>query len=138
MADVKVIEKKTACVDFDGTLCGIDYPRIGPIKPGAKEAMQLLRRLGYYIIISSCRSCAWNWSEYYGDTAPTHASERPVYQEMIAWLDKNEIPYDEIDDGTRGKVSADIMIDDKGLRFNNNWDETMAAIINLEESGSIG
>ncbi len=131
MADNK---QKVACIDFDGTLCDIDYPRIGPIKPGAKEAMRLLRRLGYYIIISSCRSCAWNWSEYYGDTPFIHACERPVFKAMAEWLNDNDIEYDEIDSGNRGKVSADIYVDDKGIRYNNNWDEVMAQIINLEDA----
>lgn len=129
MADSK---QKVACVDFDGTIVGIDYPNIGPIKTGAKEALQLLRKLDYYIIISSCRSCAWNWSEYYGDTDFVPAKDRKVFKDMVAWLDANEIPYDFIDDGTQGKVSADIYIDDKGIRFENNWDEVMARIISIE------
>ena len=121
--------RKVICIDFDGTLCGIDYPRIGPIKTGAKEAMQLLRKQGWYIIISSCRSCSFNWSEYYGDTPVNHASERPVHQEMIKWLDDNQIPYDEIDDGTKGKVSADLYVDDRAIEFNNNWDEIMGRLV---------
>ncbi len=109
MADNK---QKVACIDFDGTLCDIDYPRIGPIKPGAKEAM----------------------SEYYGDTPFIHACERPVFKAMAEWLNDNDIEYDEIDSGNRGKVSADIYVDDKGIRYNNNWDEVMAQIINLEDA----
>jgi hypothetical protein len=42
---------------------------------------------------------------------------------MKDWLDEHGIPYDEIDDGTRGKVHAEFYIDDKGVRFANNWEE---------------
>ncbi len=125
MSEIKSVPK-TVSIDFDGTLCDIDYPNIGPIKRGAKEALTLLRQLGYVIIISSCRSCAWNWSEYYGDEEFVHACERPVYTEMKAWLDKNEIPYDIIDDGTKGKVAADYYVDDKAIAFTDNWAQIAA------------
>lgn len=116
-------EKKTVCVDFDQTICKSEYPGLGPLIPGAKEALLLLRALGFHIIISSCRSCSWNWDIYYENTPFKHAKDRQVFQDMVRFLDENEIPYDEIDDGTKGKVSAMYYIDDKGVRFQNNWDE---------------
>lgn len=127
------IKVKTISVDFDGVLCDLDYPRVGKIKSGAIEGMRLLRKLGWYIIISSCRSCAWNWDQYYKDQPFVHASERGVFKDMKQFLDDNQIPYDEIDDGTKGKTSADYYLDDRAIRFENNWDEIMAKFINLEE-----
>jgi hypothetical protein len=42
---------------------------------------------------------------------------------MKMFLDANDVPYDEIDDGTKGKPFCSLYIDDKGLRFTNNWSE---------------
>jgi hypothetical protein len=125
-------EQKTICCDFDGVICASQYPGLGPLIPGAKQALQLLKALGYRIIISSCRSCAWNWDIYYKDTEFKHAKDRQVFKDMVTFLDENEIPYDEIDDGTKGKVSAAYYIDDKGIRFQNNWEE-IAFLIHQED-----
>ncbi len=126
MANYK--EPKTISVDFDLTLCQSNYPDLGPVIPGAKEALTILKSLGYRIIISSCRSCGWNWEEYYPGTSFVPATERPVYKAMVDWLKVNDIPYDIIDDGTKGKVSASYFVDDKAIRFENNWDQIVFAI----------
>lgn len=118
-------EPKTICVDFDLTLCDSVYPDVGPPKPGAKEAMQDFRDMGFYIIVSSCRSCSWNWDIYYPGTDVIHACERPVYKAMEAWLKAHKIPYDLLDDGTKGKVSASYYLDDKAVRYENNWPEVV-------------
>jgi len=54
-------------------------------------------------------------------------------QEMIEFLDKHQIPYDEVDNGTKGKVTADIMIDDKGLRFEDNWNQIAAWVYLMDK-----
>lgn len=125
-------EQKTICVDFDQTICRSLYPGVGPLIPGAKEALQLFKALGYKIIISSCRACSWNWDVYYEGQPHVPAVERKVYKDMVEFLLQNGIPFDEVDDGTKGKVSAAYYIDDKGLRFQNNWDE-IAFIIHQED-----
>jgi hypothetical protein len=112
----------TVCVDFDGTLCDSAYPNIGPLKEGAKEALQTFRNLGCRIIISSCRSCHWHYDVYGGDPGQP-VFERTRMKEMIAFLDTFQIPYDIIDDGSLGKVVADYYIDDKAIRFVDNWGE---------------
>jgi hypothetical protein len=114
---------KTIAVDFDGVICQSSYPDLGPLIDGAKEALTVFKALGFTIIISSCRSCSWNWDQYYKGQPVTHASDRKVHQDMVDFLQNNAIPYDVIDDGTKGKVSADYYIDDKGVRFSNNWDD---------------
>jgi hypothetical protein len=125
------------CVDFDGTLCNFAYPGIGEPKAGAREALIRLRSLGYRIHIYSCRTCHW-----YPDiflTTPEEIArstfERKVAREMIEWLDQHDMPYDSIDDGSLGKPVADYYIDDKGIRFDDNW-EKVAAAIELVTRGS--
>lgn len=123
---------KTICVDFDGVICQSTYPGLGPLIDGAKEGMALLKALGFTLIISSCRACSWNWDQYYAGQPLNHASERKVFQDMVEFLQTNGIPYDVVDDGTKGKVSADYYIDDKGLRFANNWAEIAFLIHQVE------
>lgn len=117
----------TIAVDFDGTLCDHEFPGIGAIKPYAREAMVTLKQWGYHIIIWTCRTCHFHYDVFGGDPAqPT--LERPAVKQMIAWLDKNGIPYDEVDDGSRGKPLADYYLDDKAIRYENNWPEILAKI----------
>ena len=97
-------------IDFDGTVVEHEFPRIGALKPGAREALKAFRKAGHKIIIWTCR----------------HGQQE---KDVRAWLDENDIPFDTINNpimgadlGTR-KVYADLYIDDKGLRFEDNWDE---------------
>jgi hypothetical protein len=48
---------------------------------------------------------------------------RPTVKQMIAYLDENQVPYDDVDDGTMGKVYAAYYIDDKAIRYQENWSE---------------
>ena len=96
-------------VDFDGTVVEHLYPEIGTLKTGAKEALQTFRKAGHKIAIWTCRS---------------GKEEEAVRRFLLA----NDIPFDTInapvagaDLGTR-KIYADLYIDDKGLRYEDNWD----------------
>lgn len=115
------------CVDFDGTLCDHEFPGIGKMKDGARAALTLFREWGYRVVIWTCRTCHWNYDVFGGNPA-TPTADRPSVIEMTAWLKANGIPYDEIDDGSRGKPLADFYIDDKGIRFANNWGEIITFV----------
>ena len=118
---------KRIAVDFDGTLCDMAFPEIGAIKKDAREALTLFKTLGFKIIIWSCRTCHWDYEIYGGDREqPT--LERDRVKAMAEWLDANAIPYDEIDDGSKGKPGADLYVDDKGYRFTDNWEEIMTFV----------
>lgn len=103
-------------VDFDGTVVEHEYPRIGTVKPGAKKALKALKKAGHKIVIWTCRQ---------------GAEERMVRTFLI----DNGIPFDSVntpipgsDLGTR-KIYADLYIDDKGLRFEDNWEEIQRLIV---------
>lgn len=119
---------RTICVDFDGTICDFAFPGIGPPKQGVAAALSTFRALGYRILIYSCRSCSWYPEIFGAEPVP----ERARVKEMVAYLDAHGIPYDEIDDGAKGKPLADFYIDDKGIRFENNW----ASIVQFIERGA--
>jgi hypothetical protein len=124
-------------VDFDGTCCNMEFPMIGAPKPGVKEALTRFRELGYQIMIWTCRTSHFNYDVFGGDPRqPT--MERDRVKEMVAWLDKHEIPYDEVDDGSRGKPGADFYIDDKGIRFDESLGYNWATITQFVESRTKG
>lgn len=118
-------------VDFDGTLCEHEFPGIGKVKAGAKEALMMFKALGYTIVIWSCRSCHWNYDVFGGDPSQP-VLEREKIKDMVAFLQREGIPYDIIDDGSKGKPLADFYIDDKAIRFQNNWPEIAHAVHNYQ------
>ncbi|MCK4357829.1 MAG: hypothetical protein KAW92_03675 [Candidatus Cloacimonetes bacterium] len=111
-------------IDFDGTIVENKYPKIGPLKDNAVHAINLLKELGCYIIITSCRT---NSTLY-----PSLLARANQAQIMQMFLIKNGIPFDEVDDGCQGKVVADVYIDDHAIRFEDNWNE-IVHIINIME-----
>jgi len=103
-------------IDFDGTLVEHEFPHIGPLKPGAVEALRAFKKAGHQIIIWTCRQ----------------GSDE---QEVRLFLLQNKIPFDTINTPIPGydlatrKLYADIYIDDKGLRFEDNWEEIRRLIL---------
>lgn len=95
-------------IDFDGTICNhAPFPEIGPIKIGAKESIQLLKELGWKIIIFTCRT-------------GNHQIK------MIEWLRKEQVPFDGVNYNpdcpeANQKPMADIYLDDRSITFENNW-----------------
>ena len=106
---------KIAVIDFDGTLCKFAFPDVGPVEPGVKEALETLKKAGYTIKIHSCRT-----AYYWGDE-----SERAVHAHLIKiFMEKHELPYDElILSCTMDKPIADVYIDDRAIKYDNNWSE---------------
>lgn len=102
---------KIAIIDFDGTLCKFMFPNVGPVEPDVAYALHTLKEAGYVIKIHSCRTATyWN-----------NPDEREIHIQLIRkFLKENFIPYDElildID-----KPIADIYIDDRAIKYNNNW-----------------
>ena len=100
-------------VDFDGTICEHKFPDIGELKPYCKEVMNLLKEAGHEIIIWTCRC-----DDEHG----------PYKTKMKEWLDKNEIPYDKINENVISefqpipKIYFDVCIDDRNLFMHNSID----------------
>lgn len=113
-------------VDLDGVLAEFKgewdgkVENIGKLIPGAREFVERLRKRGLRIIIHTCRVNA------YAEHIPNDMHpERSPDQRLAAWaahvlwvvedwLDRNEIPYDEI--WTRpGKPYCVAYIDDKSV-----------------------
>ncbi|SFB99525.1 capsule biosynthesis phosphatase [Flexibacter flexilis DSM 6793] len=103
-------------IDLDGTLCPIrqkheKYAELPPL-PHAVERMKELKAQGHYLIISTARNMA---------TCEANVGKvmKNVGKITLEWLDKHDIPYDEI---FFGKPNAELYIDDRALRFHS-WAE---------------
>ncbi len=100
----------TIAIDFDGTISA-NFEE-------ARKFIGILRSRGHRIIIWSSRC-----------NPRQHADNQPnVMAEMLELLERHAIPYDEVDDGKVGKVHAQVYIDDKAWRFENNWQEIVDKI----------
>lgn len=113
---------KIAVIDFDGTLCKFAFPDVGPIEPGVKEALETLKRAGYTIKIHSCRTAV-----YWGNS-----TERRIHMKLIRdFMAEHKLPYDEIlTSPTMDKPIADVYIDDRAVKYENNWLEIARTLTN--------
>ncbi len=110
--------KKTVAIDFDGVIHkyssgwkGDDIIPDGMVE-SSDFSIRLLRRK-YNVVIFSCR-------------AKTQSGKDAIKK----WLDEHNI---QVDDITNIKPHAFIYIDDKGAKFNGNWEEILD-LINLYDS----
>lgn len=99
------------CIDIDGTIAELRnktnaYDELKPIED-AIEAIQKLHNEGHYIILYTAR----NMATFSGNLGKINAVQGPL---LFKWLEKYEIPYDEI---YFGKPNADVYIDDKAIKF---------------------
>lgn len=97
-------------VDFDGVI-GVNFSK-------ARHFLNVLKNKGHTIVIWSSR----NNSRQHGK------NKLKLMSDMKKLLDENDIPYDEIDDGSVGKFHAQVYIDDKAIKFDNNWEEMVSKI----------
>lgn len=110
-------KKLRICIDLDGTICdlrkpGQSYADILP-KPGARERIKSLHDAGHTIIIHTARNM--------GSTGHNVGKAlKNVGQITFDWLKYYEIEYDEI---FFGKPNADVTIDDRVIKFTDNWEE---------------
>jgi hypothetical protein len=116
-------------VDLDGTICEHCYPAFGEPIAGAQEALQRLKAAGFWIVIHTVRtSSSWQAAEAY-------ASEVNSPEAVSAFLQRHQIPYDEI--WMHDKPLAVAYIDDRGLRLTgnrskSNWHEIADALLPWE------
>lgn len=109
------MKKLRICIDLDGTICEIrkddeTYADV-KVKEGAKEMIKSLHNSGHIIVINTARNM--------GSTGHNVGKAiKNIGKITLEWLDKNDIIYDEI---FFGKPNADITIDDRVIRFVNNW-----------------
>lgn len=109
---MKEKENKTWVFDLDGTICeekekGTNFLEFANVKPiyEVVEKMRMLHQKGDKIIISTAR----HMGTTKGNLGLINAR---VSKLTIDWLDKYEVPYDEI---YFGKPLGDYYVDDKNM-----------------------
>jgi capsule biosynthesis phosphatase len=109
-------------IDLDGTICPTkqkheSYADLMPL-PGAVEKLSEIKSAGHYIILSTARNMATQESNL-GRVL------KNVGKITLDWLEKHQIPYDEI---YFGKPNADLYIDDRALRFEQ-WESVTETLL---------
>ena len=98
-------------IDFDGTIVDDMFPDIGDPKDGVIEALNKLKEAGFKITIHSCRT-----GSYFKGLLPDNQSEN-----ITKFMEYHKIPFDQI--WIPDKPIAAAYIDDKAIKYENNWDE---------------
>lgn len=101
--------ERQVAVDFDDTIATIVGGEL-VLKEGVIDALRKIQSCGYKVVIHSAR-CWQAWPDTWERVG-----------EMHDFLEKKRVPYDGIYMGV-GKLAAVAYIDDKGIRFKDNWDE---------------
>jgi hypothetical protein len=116
----------TVVVDLDGTICEHRFPAFGEPIAGAREALQRLKRAGFWIIIHTVRT-----SSYY-QAVGMYQPEVNSSEAVSAYLQAHQIPFDEI--WVHDKPVAMAYIDDRGLRLigdrkRSNWPDIVEFLL---------
>lgn len=102
---------KRLIFDLDETICR----NVGPTYADSLANAEIIARireyksLGFEIVISTSR----NMRTYEGNIGKINANTLPV---VIAWLDRHEVPYDEIYVGKPWCGHEGFYVDDKAIR----------------------
>jgi len=116
-------ERQRIMIDFDGVIHKYNGWNDGKLNDeaidGAKEAIDQLRQ-NFEIVIFTTRA-----------STSDNGSERTdmLLDELKQWLEDRSIYYDMI---TSEKLGAIAYIDDRAIRFNGNWEETLNFIKSIE------
>jgi len=108
---------KVIAVDLDGVILEFDkwkgHKHFGKPIPGAREALEKLKELGFVIVI-------WTTRDNVDDIA------RVLKEHNIPFDYINENPFQPPD--CSNKIYADVYVDDRAVEFNGNWDEVIEKI----------
>lgn len=103
---------KRLVIDLDGTLAEVradtPYAERRPV-PEMVEALRRYAALGFEIVIHSSR----NMRTHQGSIGKINALTLPV---IVAWLDRHQIPYDEIIVGKPWCGTDGFYVDDRAVR----------------------
>lgn len=108
-----VKEEKCIVLDVDGTLCPVktahqEYEELEPF-PDMLDKVREYKEAGYYIILYTSR----NMRTYGGNIGLINANTAKM---TMAWLDKHQIPYDEIHFGKPWASRVGFYVDDRAVR----------------------
>jgi capsule biosynthesis phosphatase len=107
--------RRERCIvmDVDGTLClkkrpDQSYDEVTPNSP-VVERLREYRQSGFYVILATSR----NMNSYEGNIGLITANTAKI---LMAWLDRHDIPYDELHVGKPWAGRDGFYVDDKAVR----------------------
>ena len=108
-----IARDKIIVIDLDGTLCETKAPHqeYADVKP-REEIVQELReykKQGFYVIVVSSR----NMKTFEGNIGKINAITLKI---ILEWLDKHQIPYDEVHVGRPWCGEGGFYVDNKTIR----------------------
>jgi capsule biosynthesis phosphatase len=108
-----IVQGKVVVVDVDGTLAGRrepgqSYAEVTTV-PGVVQKIRSLKKQGYWIILYTSR----NMRTYDGNIGRIMRHTAPV---LVEWLDRQEIPYDELHFGKPWCGHDGFYVDDRAVR----------------------
>jgi len=100
-------------MDVDGTLCEIkkkdqSYEDVAPIAP-VVERLRAYKEMGFHVILATAR----NMNTYSGNVGLITANTAKT---LMAWLDKHDVPYDELYVGKPWGGKGGFYVDDKAIQ----------------------
>jgi capsule biosynthesis phosphatase len=106
-------QERALVMDIDGTLCRVksaeqSYLDVEPI-PEVVDKLREYRQQGFYVILYSSR----NMKTYQGNLGRIIANTTKV---LTQWLDRYDIPYDEIHLGKPWAGKLGFYVDDRAIR----------------------
>ena len=105
--------EKCIVMDVDGTLClkkrpEQSYDEVEPV-PEVVETLRAYQEAGFYVILATSR----NMNSHNGNIGLLTARTAKV---LMAWLDRHDIPYDELHMGKPWGGKGGFYVDDKAIR----------------------
>lgn len=124
-AKEKTIQKPSVVVDLDGTIAREDSDDLvaNEPQPGVQEALRRLRDAGFEVVVFTCRTNL--------NGTPRQGPEDDL-DEIKAWLDHHEVPYDRIDLGYEGKPFGVAYVDNKAVHYDGgvgDWEKVVDLIM---------
>jgi len=106
-------ERRALVVDIDGTLCpsktaDADYADLAP-HAAMLERLRAWRAAGYRIVLHTSR----NMRTYEGNLGLINKHTAPV---LLAWLERWDVPYDELHFGKPWAGDDGFYVDDRAVR----------------------
>jgi capsule biosynthesis phosphatase len=128
-------DDKVLVLDVDGTLCPVLSPggSYTDLLPNADmvERVRWYRREGYHIVLQTSR----NMRTYAGNVGLINANTLP---QLIEWLDRHDVPYDEIHVAKPWAGRRGFYVDDRAVRpaeFLAHTPEEVAEIVRRDSGG---
>lgn len=130
----QIVNEKCLVLDVDGTLCemksaGQSYADLAPLARMV-EKVRIYKKSGFHIILHTAR----NMRTHAGSVGRINADTLKV---LLDWLDRHDIPYDEIHVGKPWAGKGGFYVDDNAVRpsefLSMSYDEICALLASERE-----